>query len=58
MQATRLVGAFVPHYAGLADIPGKNQPDVSQRDALLRRQTIDDALENVVCRACFADFQC
>jgi hypothetical protein len=58
MQATRLVGALWPHRAGLADVAGKNEPHAGQRDAILRRQTIDDALENGVCRGGFADFQC
>ena len=58
MQATRSVRAFLSHAAGLADVARKNQLDAGQRDAVLRGQAVDDALENVVCRARFANSQC
>jgi hypothetical protein len=57
MQASRSVRAFLPHPAGLADVARKNEPHTRERDVLLRRQTVNYALENVVCRASFADFQ-
>src|SRR5215470_6139691 len=51
MKAPGLIGALRAHRAGLADVPGAQEPDARERDAGLACEAVHDALEDGIGRA-------